>query len=183
MNGLSIRPMEPADLDAVLAIAAASPEAPRWAPADYAPYVTPQQPPLLRIAFVAVLDGRTVGFAAAALLLDPTGAADRENHCELDSMAVHPEARRQGLGSALLEGILNWAAMHDYRRFTLEVRASNAAAIHLYERSGLRREGLRPRYYADPVEDAILMGTHYPRDQDPAPFSTAKPVEGGLPRC
>ena len=183
MNPAAIRPMQPDDLDAVLAIAADCPETAQWQPADYAPYLGPPEPPLLRAAFVAVLPGRVVGFAATSLLVDPPGAEKPENRCELDSMAVSPHARRRRIGSALLEAVLHWAATHDCRRFTLEVRASNVPAIRLYERHGIRQEGLRPRYYAEPVEDAVLMGSHYSRDRQGAPFSTAKPVEGGLPRC
>lgn len=153
-----IRPMRPADLDTVLAIAVASPEAPAWQRSDYAAYLGPLQPPLLRAAFVAVHGGSVVGFAAATLLLDPPATPSPENRCELDSMAVDPTARRQGVGSALLEAVIAWAIENRSPRMTLEVRYSNAAAIRLYERHGFVREGLRPRYYADPVDDAVLLG-------------------------
>ena len=153
-----IRPMRPADLDAVLAIAAVSPEAPAWQPADYGAYLPPAQPPLLRAAFVAASSGSVIGFAAASLLLDPPATPSPENRCELDSMAVHPIARRHGIGSALLKAVLSWASEQGCRHLTLEVRASNQAAIRLYELHGFRREGLRSRYYADPAEDAVLLG-------------------------
>lgn len=153
-----IREIRSAELDPVLAIAAVSPEAPAWRPADYAVYLAGAQPPLLRTAFVAVAAGNVVGFAAATLLLDPAGSVNPENHCELDSMAVHPAARRQGIGSALLDAVSRWATAHNSRRLTLEVRVSNLAAIRLYERHGFQREGLRPRYYTAPVDDALLLG-------------------------
>lgn len=152
-----IRPMRSDDLHAVLAVAATCPEAPSWQRADYAAYLAPA-PPLLRAAFVAVTSGWITGFAAATLLLDPPETADPENRAEIDSMAVHSGARRQGIGSALLVAVFAWAAGYGGRRITLEVRASNAAAIALYERHGFRREGLRPRYYADPIDDALLLG-------------------------
>ena len=41
--------------------------------------------------------------------------------------------------------------------FTLEVRAGNAAAIHVYEKLGFRSEGIRPNFYEKPVEDAVIM--------------------------
>ena len=41
--------------------------------------------------------------------------------------------------------------------FTLEVRKSNAAAIHLYEKAGFRSEGIRPGFYDKPKEDAVIM--------------------------
>jgi ribosomal-protein-alanine N-acetyltransferase len=152
-----IRPMQSADLGSVVAIAAASPGAPDWQPSGYALYLTPH-PPLLRTAFVALDSGSVIGFAAATLLLDPPASPNPENRCELDSIAVQPALRRQGVASALLGAVVAWAEEHGSRRITLEVRASNAAAIHLYERHGFVREGLRPRYYADPVDDALLLG-------------------------
>lgn len=153
-----IRPMRSADLDAVLSIAASSPEAPAWQCAHYLAYLTPPEPPLLRAALVALNSGSVIGFAAATLVLDPSGTANPENRCELETIAVDAGTRRQGLGSALLNAVIAWAEERGSRRFILEVRASNSAALRLYERHGFRREGLRPNYYADPVEDAVLLG-------------------------
>jgi [ribosomal protein S18]-alanine N-acetyltransferase len=147
--------MLPGDLTAVLAIAAASPDAPRWRDADYGLYLGPDpKGPLLRIGLVARADGRVAGFAAATLLLDGV-----ENRCELDTMAVDPGARRRGIGAALLRGVMAWAAERGAQRIGLEVRASNAAALGLYRQMGLAIEGRRVGYYADPAEDALLLGT------------------------
>ncbi|MGB6131111.1 MAG: GNAT family N-acetyltransferase [Acidobacteriaceae bacterium] len=155
-NYPTIRPMRPTDLDAVLAIAAASPQAPRWPPTAWAPYLAPVDPnaTLLRAAFIAVDGPGVLGFACATLLLD-----GQENRAELDSMAVHPAARRRGLGSNLLRAVVSWSAAQGAHSLTLEVRVSNTAAIALYQRFGLRPEGRRPRYYADPEEDALLLAT------------------------
>jgi len=151
---LNIRPLHPSDLDQVLIIAAASPETPQWQPSAYLAYLPAiAQPPILRIALVAESTHQTLAFAAATLLLD-----GQQNLCQLDSIAVHPSVRRQGLGAALTRSILHWAQENGARHFSLEVRASNAAAIALYHRLGLREEGRRPRYYADPQEDALLLG-------------------------
>lgn len=187
--------MLPPDLDSVLALAAACPEAPCWTAADYAAYLAPPGPgsALLRAAFVAVLPenpARIPGFAAATLRPDPEAPADRPTKssptplvCELDSLAVSPEARRRGLGSALLRAVLGWAAERGAGRLVLEVRASNAAALALYERFGLRTEGRRPRYYAHPEEDALLLGTTITSAPRRFPFSTENGIEGGPPRC
>ncbi len=170
-----IRPMAAADLPAVLAINAASPQAPRWPPSAFEPYLSPTpEPPLLRTAFVAVSkpgDSQPVisGFAAATLLLD-----GQQNRCELDSMAVHPQARRHGLGTALVRSVLAWAAHHGAHRLALEVRAGNTPAIRLYQRLGLHPEGRRPRYYSQPEEDALLMGMMVTPVQHPHSFSTEK---------
>jgi ribosomal-protein-alanine N-acetyltransferase len=160
---IEIRPATPADLEPILAIAAASPETPRWQPSDYHPYLSPEayNPALRRTAIVAISSEKIRAFAAATLLLI-TDSASHENLCQLDSIAVHPEARRQGLGAALLRAILAWAAQNHARRLTLEVRAGNVPAIALYQRLGLRPEGRRPRYYSDPEEDASLLGIPLP---------------------
>jgi ribosomal-protein-alanine N-acetyltransferase len=73
----------------------------------------------------------------------------------LMNIAVEPAARRHGLGSMLLEEMLERAG-HD-EPITLEVRASNAPAIALYEQFGFRAAGTRRRYYADTGEDALIM--------------------------
>ena len=72
------------------------------------------------------------------------------------NVAVDPDRRREGIASALLTDLLRRI---DGRgaRFTLEVRESNAAAIHLYERFGFRAAGRRRRYYQDNGEDAVIM--------------------------
>jgi [ribosomal protein S18]-alanine N-acetyltransferase len=173
-NRPEIRKMSAADLDSVLAIAAESPEAPAWKPTGYHAYLMPApQPPLLRAAFVAVLGEQILGFAAATLLLD-----QQENRCELDSIAVQPAARRQGLGVALLNAVLDWAASQGAHHLGLEVRSGNAAAIRLYQRLGFRTEGIRPGYYTHPQEDALLLGIPVTVVPKAFPFSTDKDVEG-----
>ena len=112
-------------------------------------------------ALIASSQQKILAFAAASLLLI-TDSAGHENTCQLDSMAVQPEARRQGLATALLHAIRNWAAQNNARHLTLEVRAGNAPAIALYHRLGLRPEGRRPRYYAHPEEDAVVLGIPLP---------------------
>ncbi len=153
-QSFEIRPVRSYDVASVLAIAAASPESPQWRADAYAAYLpSAAQSPIFRTALVVERDGEVLGFAAATLLLD-----GEQNLCQLDSIAVHPSARRQGLGAALTRSILNWAQENGARHLSLEVRASNTAAITLYQRLGLREEGRRPRYYADPEEDALLLG-------------------------
>lgn len=158
----ALRPMQAADADAVVALAATAPEAPQWPRSAYATYLAPDagNPALLRIALVATAPtspGEILAFACATLLRVPN-AADAGNLCQLDSMAVRPEARRRGMGAALLQALLAWAAQNGARHFSLEVRASNGPAIALYQRLGLQLEGRRPRYYAHPQEDALLLG-------------------------
>jgi ribosomal-protein-alanine N-acetyltransferase len=73
----------------------------------------------------------------------------------LMNIAIDPARRRQGLGTQLLNEMLERAGPEE--PYTLEVRASNAPAIALYEQFGFRGAGTRPRYYTDTGEDALIM--------------------------
>ncbi len=73
----------------------------------------------------------------------------------LMNIAVDPPERRRGIGTALLERLIERAGPED--SYTLEVRPSNPSAIALYERFGFRTAGTRPRYYQDTGEDAVIM--------------------------
>ncbi len=72
------------------------------------------------------------------------------------NVAVDVDHQRMGLASALLAELYLRVNDGD-ARFTLEVRRSNAVAIHLYEREGFRAAGVRRRYYQDNGEDALVM--------------------------
>jgi [ribosomal protein S18]-alanine N-acetyltransferase len=72
------------------------------------------------------------------------------------NLAVDLDHQRTGLATVLL-GELYARVGDDQARFTLEVRRSNAVAIHLYERDGFRAAGVRRRYYQDNGEDALVM--------------------------
>ena len=72
-------------------------------------------------------------------------------------VATHPDARRFGFGSRLLSHIVDFARGGQCKLVTLEVRRSNEAAQRLYRRFGFRAVGIRPNYYADDNEDALVM--------------------------
>jgi ribosomal-protein-alanine N-acetyltransferase len=99
---------------------------------------------------VARSGGDLVGFAGTWLMVD-------EAH--ITTFAVHPAWRRQGIGERLLLTVLDVAIARHAREATLEVRLSNVAARRLYEKYGFRPVGLRPRYYTDDGEDALIMTT------------------------
>jgi ribosomal-protein-alanine N-acetyltransferase len=73
----------------------------------------------------------------------------------LMNVAVAPEQRRLGVASRLIARLLEEAGRG--LPFTLEVRVSNRVAIAMYERLGFRSAGVRPRYYQDNGEDALIM--------------------------
>ena len=73
----------------------------------------------------------------------------------LMNIAVAPERRRGGVASRLLTRLIGDA--EGALPFTLEVRVSNRQAIAMYEQFGFRSAGVRPRYYHDNREDALIM--------------------------
>lgn len=85
--------------------------------------------------------------------------AARVNADELhiNNIGVWPEARRRGVGSALLGAALEMGASGGAREAVLEVRASNVPAKLMYERFGFAVVGKRRNYYREPLEDANIM--------------------------
>lgn len=96
----------------------------------------------------AGVDGVIAGYVGMHHILD-------EGH--LTNIAVSGRFRRQGIASALMAYLLDYAAEHDLRMVTLEARRSNAAAVALYEGLGFERTGCRAGYYDAPAEDALIM--------------------------
>lgn len=76
---------------------------------------------------------------------------------EVLELAVVPEARRKGIGGALLDAFLGQVAANGALKVFLEVRQSSSTAIALYESRSFTRMGLRTAYYRDPIEDAVTM--------------------------
>lgn len=72
-------------------------------------------------------------------------------------VGVHPRYQGQGLGQALVYALLKTASDRNLERATLEVRASNQAAISLYQKFGFKTAGRRRGYYQDNGEDALIL--------------------------
>lgn len=75
----------------------------------------------------------------------------------INNLALRPQFRAQGIGTALLRHALGEARELGARRATLEVRASNDPARRLYARLGFYVAGTRRNYYTNPVEDALIL--------------------------
>lgn len=93
-------------------------------------------------------ENRVLGYAGMMTVLD-------EGYIE--NIAVHPDARRNGIGAALVQHLLDEGAERELLFLTLEVRESNAPARALYEKYGFEIVGVRKNYYEKPTENAILM--------------------------
>lgn len=76
---------------------------------------------------------------------------------EILNIAVRLSARKAGIGQMLMDAMLTEGTENGVRDFYLEVRESNTAARHLYDKNGFLPLGIRKRYYTKPVEDAIVM--------------------------
>ena len=76
---------------------------------------------------------------------------------EINNIAVDPEYRRRGVATALLSALCAHARKAGLSKLTLEVRASNFAALSLYGKNGFYRVGQRRGYYTAPKEDAVLL--------------------------
>ena len=76
---------------------------------------------------------------------------------DMMNVAVHPNFRRQGIAEALVNGLVEHLKAMGSRCLTLEVRASNAPAIALYEKLGFTEIGRRKNYYRNPREDALIL--------------------------
>ncbi len=135
---MEIRPGEPRDLEAIAAIQAASHEAAAWPAADY----------LVCDLLVAATDDRVIAFVATR--------RTAPEEIEILNLAVSPAFRRRGVARALVEALLSSTAGDVF----LEVRPSNHAARELYKSLGFQEFTLRPDYYTDPPEPAIVMKFH-----------------------
>ena len=76
---------------------------------------------------------------------------------EITNVGVAPECRNQGIGRKLVQAALSMARQQGLAQVVLEVRVSNASAIHLYESCGFVNVGVRKGFYEQPKEDAYIM--------------------------
>lgn len=76
---------------------------------------------------------------------------------QITNIATHPDARRCGMGAAILEHLIAEATSRGCEQLSLEARVSNTPAIALYERYGFLKMGLRRGFYKHPTEDAYVM--------------------------
>lgn len=140
----SVREFRPEDADAVMALAAQSPEAANWSKDSYVKFASEPS----SLALVHEANGQIEGFLLGRL------AADQ---AELLNLAVVAEQRRQAAGTALLAKALEEWRSRGAKSAYLEVRESNTGAIAFYEKHGFAKMGLRKGYYRSPAEAALTM--------------------------
>ena len=128
----------------ILSVQQASAAAAQWRSQDYAAAIAHTE----RLVLIAEKDTRILGFVVAYIAIP---------EWELENIAVAPDARRCGVGRALMTALLERARQDGAREIRQEIRESNMAAQKLGLSVGFVQEGRRPRYYRDPVEDALLF--------------------------
>ncbi|MBQ2385508.1 MAG: ribosomal protein S18-alanine N-acetyltransferase [Clostridia bacterium] len=99
-------------------------------------------------ALVALEDGRVLGYVGMMCVLDEG---------QIINVAVHPDARRRGVGRSLMEAAQTYAKERGIVFLSLEVRESNIAARSLYSSLGWEEQGIRKGFYSHPVENACVM--------------------------
>ena len=140
---IQIRPLEEQDVKAVSEIEGRSFSMP-WKEADFLEMVKADY----AYYYVAEENGVILGYC---------GLRNMAGEGEIMNVAVDAPFRRKGIARLLLEHTLEEAPKHGIGDCTLEVRVSNAPAIHLYEKFGFQWEGIRPNFYEKPKENAMIM--------------------------
>ncbi|MEA2080888.1 MAG: ribosomal protein S18-alanine N-acetyltransferase [Pseudomonadota bacterium] len=143
-QGLRIRPLSMADLDAVMDIESHAYDFP-WTQGIFRD--------CLRVGYCCWCyenDGLILGYGVMSV-------AAGESH--ILNITVRPDSQRQGIGSTLMKHFLQLARRHDAGTVMLEVRSSNKSAISLYEKLGFNEIGVRRNYYPadEGQEDALLL--------------------------
>lgn len=141
---IAIRRMEKEDLDRIMEIEIEAFTTP-WPKNSFLLEITKNQ---LARYIVAEIEGLVVGYGGIWLVLD-------EGH--ITNIAVDKKYRGLGVGKKLIEGLIDLCKDGGITAMTLEVRKSNIIAQNLYKSYGFVEAGIRPNYYADDNEDAIIM--------------------------
>ncbi|EMS70632.1 ribosomal protein S18-alanine N-acetyltransferase [Ruminiclostridium cellobioparum] len=147
VNNIEVVQMTPEHLDGVMIIENLSFKIP-WSRNAFMDELSTNQ---MALYVVAVSGSEVIGYGGLWRILD-------EGH--ITNIAVHPEFRRCGAGSRILDKLLEICDINGIRSLTLEVRKSNLPAQKLYEKYGFKAEGLRKGYYSDTGEDALIMWRH-----------------------
>lgn len=145
MSPISIRAAVLDDIPAILAIEQSAPSASHWNAEQYKRRVRNQNEDACFL--VAEYQGKLAGFICARIIA---------GEWEIENVVVAEEFRRHGIAAELMRSLMVRSEQASGTAMLLEVRESNTAARALYAKSGFVEVGRRPRYYREPIEDAIL---------------------------
>lgn len=162
---MRVRPAEFEDIPRLLAIERQAETAAHWSEQNYNVIFTEASPRRICLvveltagesdstksddpAVLAPPSAQVIGFAVVLCFAD---------EWEIENVAIDPAFRRQGAASTLLDDLLSRATSEGVESVCLEVRESNLAARNLYLKWGFQEVGVRPEYYRNPEEDAVLF--------------------------
>lgn len=140
---VKIEKLQKEDIEAVSRIEEAAFSMP-WKAKDFEQLLSDEK----SLYLVAKVDEKVVGCCGV------TNVCGEGN---INNVVVDEAYRGRGIAFAMMQKLLEQGRQLGCVEFTLEVRVSNASAIHLYEKLGFVSEGIRPRFYEKPVEDAMIM--------------------------
>lgn len=147
MNEIKVVPMALEHVDDIMIVENLSFSIP-WSKAAFIEEITKNS---FAYYYAAMFEGKTIGYGGMWQVFD-------EGH--ITNIAIHPEFRKIGAGSSILEHMIGESVKKGIQKMTLEVRKSNESALKLYQKYGFVNEGIRKSYYADNGEDAIIMWKH-----------------------
>ena len=153
---VNIRRAAPEDTPRIMELELACPEAAHWTERHYHEAIAPQAPAPERFFLVAEDPVSRSGSWDQATILGFLVARHLAPEWELENIVVAPTARQKGIGTQLLNALVDHARKTNSTSVFLEVRESNISARALYERTGFQRSGRRKSYYRNPLEDAIV---------------------------
>jgi [ribosomal protein S18]-alanine N-acetyltransferase len=142
------RNLEVRDVDAILAIQAASPEIAQWTSWDYARVARGEM-----AGWIGEEEDGVAGFLIARAI---------GHEIEILNFAVDKRLRGRGIGTSLLHEAFQWGKAQGAERAFLEVRTSNSTALKFYEGHGFQTVGRRRSYYIEPIEDALVLSVALP---------------------
>ncbi len=144
MNSVIVRKMKISDIDKVLEIENECFSTP-WSKDAFITELTKNK---LAKYFVAEVNGEVVAYGGMWLIVD-------EAH--ITNIAVNHKYRGMGIGTKVVKNLIQEGKNTNICRMTLEVRKTNLNAQELYKKLGFIFSGIRPKYYQDNNEDAIIM--------------------------
>lgn len=140
---VKIEKLQKEDIEAVSRIEAAAFSMP-WSVKDFEQLLEDEK----SLYLVAKIEEEVVGCCGVTIVC---------GEGNINNVVVDEMYRGRGIAFAMMQELLERGRQQGSVEFTLEVRVSNTPAIHLYEKLGFVSEGIRPRFYEKPVEDAMIM--------------------------
>lgn len=157
---MRVRVAQPGDVPRMMELEGETEMAAHWTEQNYTSIFSETSPK--RIAFV--VEGQLAGVESSQQggICGFIVARCFEDEWEIENVVVALAERRKGLGSSLVDALLERARVEGASSVALEVRRTNLGAKQLYEKHGFRQCGTRKGYYSNPLDDALVLRLDFP---------------------